>query len=1316
MVEVVTELTVDARGTEAGTAVYIRAMRAAQSAVDKVVEANQRAQEAMGAQGPVMAVAGQSIGRVAAAWERLRASIDPAVGEMKRIEQAILTSDAAFKRGITTQQQADQVLTQVIDRVTGTSAAIIQLANSSDALRSKLDPVFASAQRFGQELQELGELKSRGIQISGGYEAALSRIAAKYDETAVAAQRAKEAEQAMIQEARAAHGTDVFQRTINQQLGVTALPATQGGATFAALEEQMRQQEMIAQARAAQQAQTSQQNINQQFGIGRSAIQGGATVSALDEQAKFAAMADELRAKIDPLGEAQRRYNQEVEVYNNLLSRSLISTDEWSQANTMAAGRLQGITQAMGGAAKGAELTAFQLQLMQFQMQDVVMSLSTGQSPFQVMMQQGSQLVQMFRQGTGVREFLAATGRGIVTFLTNPLNIALLAFSSLVGVATLFFRNMDFKTKNINDVLKETNSILSQMRERFGDVVREAQKLPGEPTSTFRFIGGRSEEELRQIQNRETQETLRQVGGGITRPVPFQPGVRFADPRGEFAIFGDAIKNLQQSILHGEPDLIKFRKTISEIAMTDPFNKKIQDAAEKILKMTENGRDAQQALEGMRKTLEKITPREFDERVESTLRARRGMLSVEMGRLATEQQISLAGISARSPQELADIARRNVLAERGGDAATRDARAEIATKQALEEATYRLAQADRARLVASQESVQSQALETIEIGKTAGQVAQLTADYQLWIDLRHQAEQNHTKMDVDQFNRLSKYNEELGKSIDQTAKLNLQHDLQFEQAQIFRTPLEASIQERLRPIYGDDAVAAANSFAAAQMRINERLKEFRDLTADVTKGFLTDLRSGIGLAKSFENALTKVADNLTNKITEDISNSIASGLSQSLQGSLTGSQGIGGWLGDLVGGAFGAKKPLPGTPASVLDDKPFFKVPLPVTITGNIPDFSTRPSIGSLPSDIIRGSNLSPPVSTYGIQPGLSAPFISRTPFNMVRPSLSGVAGAGPVRVGAAGPTAIYPYADIIRSAAAQYNLDPNVLAGLIKQESGFQPWKTAPFPSHAAGLTQLQPGTARSLGVADPYDPRQSIYGGASYLSQQINRFGDVRSGLGAYYAGPGNFARRGFGYDPGAGPSAGQYANSIMSQAERYAQTAKTSLENMAPALSKVSTAASQATPSLGGFGQQITSFVSQLGGSTGTAGGGGGGFFSDPFGSIFGGGGLRGGVGTRASGGPIEAGHPYLVGEKRPELIVPRQSGNVIPFVPRDQGISVQVHNYSRADVSTKEDTDSQGNRRLIFVVDDQIADIMRRPGTRTNRALAKRGAAQPLVGRS
>lgn len=40
----------------------------------------------------------------------------------------------------------------------------------------------------------------------------------------------------------------------------------------------------------------------------------------------------------------------------------------------------------------------------------------------------------------------------------------------------------------------------------------------------------------------------------------------------------------------------------------------------------------------------------------------------------------------------------------------------------------------------------------------------------------------------------------------------------------------------------------------------------------------------------------------------------------------------------------------------------------------------------------------------------------------------------------------------------------------------------------------------------------------------------------------------------------------------------------------------------------------------------------------------------VGAREHGGPVKAGMPYIVGERRPELFVPDQNGTILPSVPR------------------------------------------------------------------
>ncbi|HAT1563322.1 phage tail length tape measure family protein [Raoultella ornithinolytica] len=141
-----------------------------------------------------------------------------------------------------------------------------------------------------------------------------------------------------------------------------------------------------------------------------------------------------LEAQIDPVGEAFRRLNEQQRQLDEAKATGMLSPLAYDRLNSKLADSRDALEKTQSQLSKtgmSAKQTAWAMSMIPAQMTDIVVGLSTGQSPFTVLMQQGGQLKDMFG---GIGPAIKGVG-GYVTGLINPFTLA----AAAVGVLGLAY-------------------------------------------------------------------------------------------------------------------------------------------------------------------------------------------------------------------------------------------------------------------------------------------------------------------------------------------------------------------------------------------------------------------------------------------------------------------------------------------------------------------------------------------------------------------------------------------------------------------------------------------------------------------------------------------------------------------------------------------------------------------------------------------------------------------------------------------------------------------------------------------------------------
>nr|DAI85555.1 MAG TPA: Tail tape measure [Caudoviricetes sp.] len=163
----------------------------------------------------------------------------------------------------------------------------------------------------------------------------------------------------------------------------------------------------------------------------RAATSAGKVTKAADEEKQSLS---ELLDRIDPVNAALNKLDKQQQDLAKFKSKGMVDTDTfdlYSMKIEETRNRLTGFCDDLGKTGQSAAQTAYAMRMIPAQMTDIIVGLSTGQSPFMVLMQQGGQLKDMFG---GIGPAIKGVG-GYVLGLINPVTLA----AAAVGVLGLAY-------------------------------------------------------------------------------------------------------------------------------------------------------------------------------------------------------------------------------------------------------------------------------------------------------------------------------------------------------------------------------------------------------------------------------------------------------------------------------------------------------------------------------------------------------------------------------------------------------------------------------------------------------------------------------------------------------------------------------------------------------------------------------------------------------------------------------------------------------------------------------------------------------------
>ncbi|AJF73532.1 tail protein [Raoultella ornithinolytica] len=328
---------------------------------------------------------------------------------------------------------------QAVATITKVTRATDEEKEALNKLRAAIDPIGAAINTVGRRFSELKKYFDKGLIGEEEFRSLSKMLNDTTEELSGVAQAQREAEKAgKLAAAQQEAQAQAFQRMIDRIDPLTA-----------ALRNLDQQQSDLNAALESGKINPSQYDTySKKLQETRREVNGAAqaerdAAKAHDEQV---AALRRLEAQIDPVGEAFRRLNEQQRQLDSAKASGMLSPLAYDRLNSKLSETREGLEKTqtqLGRTSQSAAQTANAMRMIPAQMTDIVVGLSTGQSPFMVLMQQGGQLKDMFG---GIGPAI----KGVTTYvmgLVNPYSVAAAAVGLLTYAVYQNRQEIDAATK-----------------------------------------------------------------------------------------------------------------------------------------------------------------------------------------------------------------------------------------------------------------------------------------------------------------------------------------------------------------------------------------------------------------------------------------------------------------------------------------------------------------------------------------------------------------------------------------------------------------------------------------------------------------------------------------------------------------------------------------------------------------------------------------------------------------------------------------------------------------------------------------------------